>query len=88
MLCCGNVRCALAVVDKRQLIPVRPIARGHAGLDAAVVETALLHGIAAADVHAHMPVRAQRDAGQFRQAGSDCGSCKQDSEERESELYG
>src|SRR5699024_9239319 len=37
-------------------------------LDAAVVETAFLHGIPAADIHAYVPIRAQRDAGQFRQA--------------------
>ena len=46
---------------------MRPAAILDAGLHAPIRETALLHGVAAADVHAHMAIRAQRDAGHLRQ---------------------
>ena len=57
-----------SVVDKRQEVPVRPAAILDAGLHAPIRETAFLHGVAAADVHAYMAIRAQRDAGHLRQA--------------------
>ena len=53
----------VAIIHEGQLIPVRPLARRDLRFHAAVVEAALLHGVAAADVHAHMPVKAQRHAG-------------------------
>ena len=46
----------VAISHKGQLIPVRPLARRDLRFHAAVVESALLHGITAADIHAHMSV--------------------------------
>ena len=46
----------VAISHKEQLIPMRPLARGNLRFHAAVVESALLHDITAADIHAHMSV--------------------------------
>ena len=57
----------IAVVHEGQLEPVRPLAGSHLRFDTAVVEPALLDSITAADIHAHMPIRAQRHTGNLRQ---------------------
>ena len=46
----------VATIHKEQLIPMHPLARGNLRFHATVVESALLHGITAADIHAHMSV--------------------------------
>ena len=61
----GYDNARLAVVDERELVPVRPFPVGHLRLDAAVVEAAPFHGTPASDVISHMPVEAERHAGQF-----------------------
>lgn len=60
----------IAIIHKGQLIPVRPLPGGHLRFHAAVVEAALLYGVTVADVHAHMPVKAQCNAGHLGQCAN------------------
>ena len=55
---------------------MRPLAAGHLRFDTAIAETALLDGVTITDIHTHMAIRAQRNAGDFRQSvdGAPCAA--------------
>ena len=57
----------ITVIHEGKLIPVRPLPGRNLRFHAAVIEAAFLHGIAVSNVHAHMPVKAQCNAGHIGQ---------------------
>ena len=64
---CRNICGSFSVLNKGQLVPVLPLALLHLRAHTAIVEPSPFHGIAVADVIAHMTIRVQCQTDDLRQ---------------------